>query len=97
LSAYVGAGLVAPSSSDLGGAVAFGSVADCARLAREFDWSPSYTTRAVMDSFARGKEAEVIEAPSPTQEYELQVFLQRRRRQEVRDRQLSSTSLVPRE
>jgi UDP-glucose 4-epimerase len=77
--------------------LAFGSVADCARLAAEFGWSPSYTTRAVMDSFARGKEAEVIEAPSPTQEYELQVFLQRRRRQELRDRQASSTSLATRE
>jgi UDP-glucose 4-epimerase len=64
--------------------LAFGSVADCARLAGEFGWSPAYPTRAVMDSFARGKEAEVIEAPSPPQEYELQVFLQRRRRQELK-------------
>jgi len=76
--------------------LAFGSVADCARLAEEFDWSPAYSTRAVMDSFARGKEAEVIEAPSPPQEYELQVFLQRRRRQALRDRQAGSTSLVTR-
>ena len=74
----------------------FGSVADCARLAEEFDWSPAYSTRAVMDSFARGKEAEVIEAPSPPQEYELQVFLQRRRRQELRSQQATSTSLVTR-
>jgi UDP-glucose 4-epimerase len=77
--------------------LAFGSVADCARLAEEFDWSPAYSTRAVMDSFARGKEAEVIEAPSPPQEYELQVFLQRRRRQALRDRQEGSTSLVTRQ
>ena len=77
--------------------LAFGSVADCARLAEEFDWSPAYSTRAVMDSFARGKEAEVIEAPSPPQEYELQVFLQRRRRQALRDRQAGSTSLVTRQ
>jgi UDP-glucose 4-epimerase len=75
----------------------FGSVADCARLAEEFDWSPAYSTRAVMDSFARGKEAEVIEAPSPPQEYELQVFLQRRRRVALRDRQAGSTSLVTRQ
>jgi len=34
----------------------------------------------VMDSLARGKDAEVIESPSPPQEYELQVYLQRRRR-----------------
>ncbi|HXC78370.1 MAG TPA: NAD-dependent epimerase/dehydratase family protein [Candidatus Acidoferrum sp.] len=76
--------------------LAFGSVADCARLAEEFGWSPAYSTRAVMDSFARGKEAEVIEAPSPTQEYELQVCLQRRRRQELRGRPAASTSLVTR-
>jgi hypothetical protein len=36
----------------------------------------------VMDGLARGKDAEIIEAPSPPQEYELQVFLQRRRRAE---------------
>jgi hypothetical protein len=62
--------------------LAYGSVADCSRLAAEFGWSPAYTTRAVMDAFARGKDAEVIEAPSPPQEYELQVYLQRRRREE---------------
>jgi UDP-glucose 4-epimerase len=77
--------------------LAFGSVADCGRLAQEFAWRPAYTTRAVMDSFARGKDAEVIEAPSPPQEYELQVFLQRRRRQELRDRRAGSTSLVTRQ
>jgi UDP-glucose 4-epimerase len=60
----------------------FGSVADCSRLAAEFSWSPAFPTRAVMDAFAQGKNAEVIEAPSPPQEYELQVYLQRRRRQE---------------
>ena len=60
----------------------YGSVADCSRLAAEFGWSPAYSTRAVMDEFARGKDAEVIEAPSPPQEYELQVYLQRRRRAE---------------
>ncbi|HEY2599370.1 MAG TPA: hypothetical protein VGJ79_12930, partial [Candidatus Dormibacteraeota bacterium] len=76
--------------------LAFGSVADCARLAEEFGWSPAYSTRAVMDSFARGKEAEIIEAPSPPQEYELQVFLQRRRRQELRSQHAASTSLVTR-
>jgi UDP-glucose 4-epimerase len=60
--------------------LAFGSVADCSRLASTFGWKPAYTTRAVMDSLARGKDVEVIEAPSPPQEYELQVYLQRRRR-----------------
>ena len=74
----------------------FGSVADCTRLAEEFGWSPAYSTRAVMDSFARGKEAEVIEAPSPPQEYELQIFLQRRRRQALRGRQVGTASLVAR-
>jgi UDP-glucose 4-epimerase len=79
-------GLRALTGIDLPGhladVLAFGSVADCARLAAEFDWSPAYRTRAVMDAFARGKDAEVIEAPSPPQEYELQVYLQRRRREE---------------
>ena len=58
----------------------FGSVADCSKLSRTFGWRPAYSTRAVMDSLARGKDAEVIESPSPPQEYELQVYLQRRRR-----------------
>jgi UDP-glucose 4-epimerase len=87
-------GIVLPGH--LADVLAFGSVADCSRLVDEFDWSPAYSTRAVMDSFARGKEAEVIEAPSPTQEYELQVFLQRRRRQELRGQQAASGSLVTR-
>jgi hypothetical protein len=34
-----------------------------------------------MDSLASGKSLEVIETPSPPQEYELQVYLQRRRRE----------------
>jgi len=79
-------------SGHLADVLTFGSVADCARLVKEFGWSPTYTTRAVMDSFARGKEAEVIEAPSPPQEYELQVFLQRRRRQALRGRPADSAS-----
>ena len=40
-----------------------------------------------MDALALGKQAELIEAPSPRQEYELQVYLQQRRR---RERQLSN-------
>ncbi len=60
--------------------VTFGCITDCSRLARTFGWKPAYSTRAVMDSLARGKDVEVIEAPSPPQEYELQVYLQRRRR-----------------
>ncbi len=60
--------------------IAFGSVMDCTRLRKEFGWAPEYTSRAVMDGLARGKDVEVIEAPSPPQEYELQVYLQRRRR-----------------
>jgi UDP-glucose 4-epimerase len=62
--------------------LAFGSVADCSRLEAELGWSPAYPTRAVMDAFAWGKQAEVIESPSPPHEYELQVYLQRRRRAE---------------
>ena len=79
-------GLRALTGIDLPGHVAdvlaFGSVADCSRLAAELGWSPAYPTRAVMDAFAWGKQAEVIESPSPPQEYELQVYLQRRRRAE---------------
>jgi UDP-glucose 4-epimerase len=60
--------------------IAFGSVMDCAKLEAEFGWRPAATSRAVMDALARGKTLEVIEAPSPPQEYELQVYLQRRRR-----------------
>lgn len=60
--------------------IAFGSVVDCSKLEAEFGWKPSYSSRAVMDALARGKDLEVIEAPSPPQEYELQVYLQRRRR-----------------
>jgi len=64
----------------LAGVIAFGSVMDCSKLEAEFGWKPTYTSRAVMDALARGKTLEVIEAPSPPQEYELQVYLQRRRR-----------------
>jgi UDP-glucose 4-epimerase len=60
--------------------IAFGSVVDCSKLETEFGWRPAYRSRAVMDALARGKDLEVIEAPSPPQEYELQVYLQRRRR-----------------
>ncbi len=61
--------------------LAFGSVMDCARLHAEFGWRPAHSSRSVMDGLARGKTVEVIEAPSPPQEYELQVYLQRRRRE----------------
>jgi UDP-glucose 4-epimerase len=74
--------------------LAFGSVADCSRLGAEFGWSPAYQTRAVMDTLARGKAAEVIEAPSPPQEYELQVYLQRRRREARNGPRAGPTSLV---
>jgi UDP-glucose 4-epimerase len=62
--------------------IAFGSVMDGSRLEAEFGWKPHHSSREVMDGLARGKEVEVIEAPSPPQEYELQVYLQRRRREE---------------
>jgi UDP-glucose 4-epimerase len=60
--------------------IAFGSVMDCSRLEAEFGWKPARSSREVIDGLARGKDLEVIEAPSPPQEYELQVYLQRRRR-----------------
>jgi UDP-glucose 4-epimerase len=61
--------------------VTYGSVADCSKLEAEFGWKPAYGSRAVMDGLATGKSLEVIETPSPPQEYELQVYLQRRRRE----------------
>lgn len=61
--------------------IAFGSVADCSRLEADFRWTPAHSSRGVMDALARGKEMELIESPSPPQEYELQVYLQRRRRE----------------
>ena len=72
--------------------IAFGSVMDWSRLEAEFGWRPAYTSRAVMDALARGKALEVIEAPSPPQEYELQVYLQRRRRN-ARNGQLAGAAL----
>jgi len=59
-----------------------GSVIDCSRLQSEFGWRPAQSSRAVMDGFALGLTEEPIESPSPPQEYELQVYLQRRRRGE---------------
>ena len=62
---------------------AFGSVIDCSRLAAGVRrGSPRYSSRAVDGRASRsGKTEEPIEAPSPPQEYELQVYLQRRRRE----------------
>ncbi|HYM96865.1 MAG TPA: NAD-dependent epimerase/dehydratase family protein, partial [Candidatus Sulfotelmatobacter sp.] len=60
--------------------IAFGSVMDGARLEEEFAWRPHHSSREVIDGLARGKLVEAIEMPSPPQEYELQVYLQRRRR-----------------
>jgi UDP-glucose 4-epimerase len=62
--------------------VAFGSVMDCTRLESDFSWKPAYSSRQTMDALARGKDAELIELPSPPQEYELQIYLQQRRRRE---------------
>ena len=59
-----------------------GSVMDCTRLETEFGWRPAHGSMAVMDAFAQGLTEEPIESPSPPQEYELQVYLQRRRRGE---------------
>jgi len=61
-------------------AIAFGSVMDSSRLEADFGWKPVHTSREVMDGLARGKDQELAEASSPPQEYELQVYLQRRRR-----------------
>jgi UDP-glucose 4-epimerase len=64
----------------LASAMAYGSVMDCSRAENEFGWKPAYSSRQAMDALAVGKQTEVIEAPSPPQEYELQVYLQQRRR-----------------
>ena len=60
--------------------LAYGSVMDCSRLVAEFGWKCAYSSRQAMDALARGKHVEQIEPPSPPQEYELQVYLQARRR-----------------
>jgi UDP-glucose 4-epimerase len=59
-----------------------GSVLDRSRLRAEFGWQPAYSSRSVMDGYALGLTEEPLESPSPPQEYELQVYLQRRRRGE---------------
>ena len=64
--------------------IAYGSVMDTTRLEAEFGWRPAYTSRQAMDALAAGKNVELIEAPSPPQEYELQVYLQQRRRRSLR-------------
>ena len=68
--------------SHLADFITFGSLMDCSRLHSAFGWKPAYGSRQTMDAFARGKEVELIEPPSPPQEYELQVYLQQRRRRE---------------
>jgi UDP-glucose 4-epimerase len=80
LAMKVVAGVAIPSH--LADLIAFGSVMDRTRLEAEFGWKPAYSSRATMDELARGKQMEQIEAPSPPQEYELQVYLQQRRRRE---------------
>src|SRR5438128_10143152 len=44
--------------------LAFGSVMDCTRAQSEFGWKPSHSSRQAMDALARGKQVELIEAPS---------------------------------
>jgi len=60
--------------------LAYDSVADCSALLSEFGWKPAYTTRSVMEQFVNGRGEVIAEPTSPPQEYELQVYLQRRRR-----------------
>ena len=64
--------------------LAYGSVMDCTRLQEAFGWKPAYSSRQTMDAMALGKTVEAIEPPSPPQEYELQKYLQARRRRELR-------------
>lgn len=65
-------------------ALAHGSVMDCSRLDAALGWRPAFSSRRAMETFAAGKLVEVVEAPSPPQEYELQVYLQQRRRRALR-------------
>jgi UDP-glucose 4-epimerase len=62
----------------------FGPVMDCSRLDSAFGWHPAFSSRRTMESFAAGRQTDVVEAPSPPQEYELQVYLQQRRRRALR-------------
>jgi UDP-glucose 4-epimerase len=62
----------------------YGVVMDTSRLAAEFGWRPAYSSRQTMDALAMGREADVFEPPSPPQEYELQKYLQQRRRKALR-------------
>lgn len=62
----------------------YGSVMDCSRLEAAFLWRPEYSSRQTMDVLARGRTLESIEPPSPPQEYELQKYLQLRRRRTLR-------------
>ena len=57
----------------------------------DFGWRPPYGTRAVMDGLALGRTEEQIEPASPPHEYELQVYLQRRRRGERNGRGAAPT------
>jgi hypothetical protein len=68
----------------LADALAYGSVMDTTRLDAAFGWTPAYSSRQAMDAFAAGKHVDLIESPSPPQEYELQVYLQQRRRRALR-------------
>jgi UDP-glucose 4-epimerase len=60
--------------------LAYGCVVDCSRLFARYGWKPAFSSRQAMDALARGRQMEQIEPPSPPQEYELQVYLQQRRR-----------------
>src|SRR5690348_8044561 len=72
------AGVAMPAH--LADVLVYGCVTDCSRLASEFKWRPAFSSRQAMDALARGRQMEQIEPPSPPQEYELQVYLQQRRR-----------------
>ena len=75
--------------------IAFGSVMDCSRLESVFRWKPAYSSRRTMDALARGKNIELVEPPSPPQEYELQIYLQQRRRRESRLRPSGALRHLP--
>ena len=73
-----------PMPAHLADILTFGLVMDCSRFVAEFGWRPAYSSRQAMDALARGKDVERLEPPSPPQEYELQKYLQQRRRRALR-------------
>jgi hypothetical protein len=57
----------------------YGCVVDCSALEREFGWRPAHTTRETLAAFASAQEYGFEPPYEGPQEYELSMYLQRRR------------------